>query len=79
MQEKLGSRKEVFLHGAGYSTVYPLSGGKADNSLPAEPERALWGKALGHRVGQAETNNVEVGQKQANCKPLSRVGMCYQQ
>lgn len=67
MQHKLGSREEVCLHGAGCSTVYLLSGEKADCSIP---QCVLWGKASAQRAEQVVTANAEASQKRVNRKPF---------
>jgi len=48
-------------------------------AFPRGCQHALWGEASGHRAGQVEKTNIEDSQKTTNCKPLSGVGMCYQQ
>lgn len=65
MQDKLGSREEVFLHGAGYSTVYPLSGEKADCCIhsPEDLSMLCGAKLQGTKQGT---------QRQPTLKPARR-------
>lgn len=43
MQDKLGSREEVFLRGVGYSTAYTLPGKKAESTIPQK----IWAYSAG--------------------------------
>lgn len=79
MQDKLGSQEELFLHGTGYSTAYPLSGEKADCSVPQRIPLCSVGRSFRAQRRAARDNQHWSQPGESKLQAPSRAGMCYQQ